>query len=206
LPTCPRLKEDTMQEHLVPEYVESREFSSSLRGYDKEEVDAFLSSLAAEIREYQRASSEQLYQNLGEEMGALLQHAKDSGDAMRKEAEEDAAATRHSAESDAQRTRAEAEQKASEIRAAANEEAAQKIKEAEDRVRELESMERDARERLRSLRAEVETVSARLSSLDTVEPAAGSEAGPQIRPVETAEVRLEEGHEAEIGSHNHPAH
>jgi cell division initiation protein len=196
-----------MQEHLVPEYVESREFSTSLRGYDKEEVDAFLSTLAAEIREYQRASSEQLYQNLGEEMGALLQHAKDSGDAMRKEAEEDAAAARHAAETDAQRTRADAEHKASETRAAAEADATERIKEAEERVRELEVLEREGRERLRLLRAEIEALATHLGTLESAEHPTTENVSMGSAGGQATEINLDETNDVEFGSdRRQPAH
>lgn len=205
LANLPRVKEGVMQEELVPEYVEGREFSTSLRGYDREEVDGFLSSVAAELREYQRASSERLYQNLGEEMGALLQHAKDSSDAMRKEAEEDAAAIRHAAESDAQRTRADAEHRASEIRAASEAEATERIKEAEDKVRVLEDLERDVRLRVRSLRVEIEGVASELIALEAAdEPAETAQTGPPTG--ETAQIALEEDEEIVLGSHEQPAH
>jgi cell division initiation protein len=200
----PRVKGGKMQEELVPEYIEGRDFSTSLRGYDKGEVDSFLSSIAAEIRDYQRANSERLYQNLGEEMGSLLQHAKDSSDAMRKEAEEDAAAIRHTAESDAQRTRADAEHKSSDIRAAAEADAAERIKEAEDRVRALESVERDARERVRALRGELEVVAAQLTALqgesgetDLVQPGLTDE---------SAQIDLDEDREIALGSNEQTAH
>jgi cell division initiation protein len=193
-----------MQEELVPEYIEGREFSTSLRGYDKGEVDSFLSSLAAEIRDYQLANSERLYQNLGEEMGSLLQHAKDSGDAMRKEAEEDAAAIRHSAESDAQRTRADAEQRASEIRSAAEAEATERITEAEDRVHALEKVEREARERVRALRAELEVVTAQLSGLQD-ESGEAPPAPPDLTD-ETSQIDLEEAREIPLGSSEQTTH
>jgi DivIVA domain-containing protein len=166
-----------MHEELSADNVEAQSFSSARRGYEKAEVDAYLHSLAEEIRAYQAASTERLYQNLGEEMGGLLQHARDSADAMLKEAEEEAAATRHKAERDAHETRAEAQRQADEIRAAADADATERMKQADDKVRNLEGIETETRNRLAALRQEVEAVVTHLATLD--------------RP-QTSEVRLDE--------------
>lgn len=169
-----------MQPELSADDIEAQSFSSVRRGYDKDEVDTYLRSLAEEIRAYQAASAERLYQNLGEEMGSLLQHARDSADAMLKEAEEDAAARRHKAERDAHETRAEAQRQADEIRAAAEADASERIKQADDKVRSLEGLETETRNRLVSLRQEVESVVSHLATLDSDQ---------------TTEVQLDEEHE-----------
>jgi DivIVA domain-containing protein len=180
-----------MHEELSADHVEAQSFSSARRGYDKEEVDTYLRSLADEIRAYQAASTERLYQNLGEEMGGLLQHARDSADAMLKEAEEDAAATRHKAERDAHETRAEAQRQADEIRAAADADATERIKQADDRVQSLEGIETDTRNRLVALRQEVESVVTHLASLDRPQ-ADEVQLDEQAPTDEPLEVRLED--------------
>ncbi|MGH2786522.1 MAG: DivIVA domain-containing protein [Actinomycetota bacterium] len=186
-----------MQQELSAEDIESQSFSTGRRGYDKEEVDAYLRALADEIREYHATSAERLYQNLGEEMGALLQHARDSADAMIKQAEEDAAAARHQAEREAHETRAEGQRQADEIRAASEAEAANRIKKADDEVTRLEGVEADARERLSSLRHEIESV---VSQLGSLEPAQTGDIRVDDEEAaatkEAVEVRLEESPES----------
>jgi cell division initiation protein len=166
--------------------IEARSFSMARRGYDREEVDSYLRSLAEEIRAYQAESAERLYQNLGEDMGGLLQHARDSADAMLKEAEEQAAATRHKAEQDGSETRAEAQRQADEIRAASEVDAAERIKVANDKVQHLERIEAETRSRLVALRTEVESVVTQLTTLDATPAVAEEEAATK----EPQEVRL----------------
>jgi DivIVA domain-containing protein len=167
-----------MREALSPEELENAGFSTSLRGYDRDEVDAYLRSVAAELRESQKQRSEKLYETLGEEMGSLLQHARDSADEMTSQAQADAARVRDEAAADAARTREEAAadgrairdeatHQASEIRAAAERDAAQRIGEAEMRVAELEDIEAQARERIQTMRAELEALSERLRPLES---------------------------------------
>src|SRR5918992_594028 len=78
-----------MKESVSPDQIERATFGMTLRGYDRDEVDIFLRRVADELRESQRLRSEKLYENLGDEIGTLLQHAKDNADAMTKQAEED---------------------------------------------------------------------------------------------------------------------
>jgi DivIVA domain-containing protein len=183
-----------MQQELSADAVESQSFSTGRRGYEKEEVDAYLRGLAEQIRAYQAASSERLYQNLGDEMGGLLQHARDSADAMLKQAEEDASATRHQAERDAHETKAEAQRQADQINATAEADAAAQIKAADDKVQHLEGVESDARDRLSSLRLEIEAL---VTHLGTLETAGATDVSP------AAEVRLED--EAEDAPIDQPA-
>jgi DivIVA domain-containing protein len=184
---------------LSADNVETQSFSSVRRGYDKEEVDSYLRSLAEEIRAYQAESAERLYQNLGEEMGGLLQHARDSADGMLKEAEEQAAATRHTAEQEGNETRAEAQRQADEIKAAAEADAADRIRVANDRVQYLEGVETEARARLVALRREVESVVTQLSSLDAMQT---GKAKPTEETAieEPQEVRLEDDAESVTAS------
>lgn len=181
-----------MNEELSADDIEAQSFSTGRRGYDKEEVDEYLRSLAGEVRAYQSASSERLYQSLGEEMGSLLQHSRDSADAMLKEAEENAAATRHVAEQDAHETRAEAQRQADEIRAAAESDAEQRIKEADDKVRYLEGIEAESRDRLTSLRQEIQSVVTHLATLDATQPSQVQLDEEQEATNEALEVRLED--------------
>jgi DivIVA domain-containing protein len=177
-----------MQVSLSPESIESKEFSSTLRGYDRDEVDAYLRALADDLRRFKEGSSERLYENLGEEMGGLLQHARDSADEMLRQAEEDAARVRQQAQSEAQtmkahaesqasemraaaeagarETRAEASRDADETRAAAEADAKRRTDEATEKVRGLEREEIEALDRLRELREVIESVAERLRNLE----------------------------------------
>lgn len=123
------------------EELENTTFSTALRGYDRDEVDAFVRSVAQEMQELHQVRNEKQYENLGVEMGTLLQHARDSADAMTQQAEQQAAEVRAAADADAQKIREEAtarardlqqqtEQKASETRSQAEQEASTRIAEA----------------------------------------------------------------------------
>lgn len=169
-----------MREASSNEELENTTFSTTLRGYDRDEVDAFVRTVAQEMRELHHGRTEKLYESLGEEMGGLLQHARDSADEMTRGAEKQATATRSQAEADAQQARQEAEadaqktredaaaralelqqkagQQASETRAEADREASTRIAEATDRVRQLEETEGQARARVKSLREEVASI------------------------------------------------
>jgi DivIVA domain-containing protein len=196
-----------MQHALSPEELESITFSTSLRGYDRDEVDEFLRTLAADLKESQKARADRLYENLGEEMGGLLQHARDSADQMlqeaeaearrlREEAQEEARRTREAAaaharstkeesEMTAQRTIEDANLRARETRDEAEHDAAVRIEATEARVRKLEETEADVRERIRVLRLHLVSLSDQLQEI--------------AAPAETEEVVLAE-EESETGS------
>jgi cell division initiation protein len=177
-----------MREASSNEELEKTTFSTALRGYDRDEVDAFVRMVAQEMRELHHGRTEKIYESLGEEMGGLLQHARDSAEAMTREAEEQAAATRAQAEADAQRTREEslthardlqqrAEQEASETRAEAEGDASRRIAEATERVRELEGVEGRARARINSLLEELDSI---INNLRVIQ------SGPENEPAEKA--------------------
>ena len=177
-----------MKESVSPDQIEKATFGMTLRGYDRDEVDIFLRRVADELRESQRLRSEKLYENLGDEIGTLLQHAKDNADAMTKQAEEDsariradaeaasremraeaendAASKRAMAEGDAERMRADAEQDAATTRRDADRDATQRIKEAEAKVAELQEAEDSLRDKLAMLRADLEGLTDQLRRLE----------------------------------------
>jgi DivIVA domain-containing protein len=177
-----------MKESVSPDQIEKAAFGTALRGYDRDEVDIFLRRVADELRESQKLRSERLYENLGDEIGTLLQHAKDNADAMTKQAEEDsariradaeaasremradaerdAAATRAQADGDAQRMRADAEQDAATTRREADQDATQRIREAEARVAELQEAEDSLRDKLAMLRSDLEGLTEGLRRLE----------------------------------------
>ena len=177
-----------MRDALTPDQLENVSFTTTLRGYDRDEVDAFIKNVQVALKEAERQRSERLYAHMGEEIGNLLQHAKDSAEEMQKEAEADAARMRADAETDAARTRdeaqadahtmradaqadaknmrAEAESDAASTRTTANEDAARRTKEADDRVAELEAEEAEARNRIQTLRAQLEEIAGHLRPLE----------------------------------------
>lgn len=147
-----------MLEPLSPQDIEKADFAIAMRGYDREEVDGFLRAMAQEQRTLleelttAKRGAEQSYLALGDEIGGLLQHAKDVADDMVKKADEEAARLLDDARQAAERTTSESEQRAAEIRAEAQKDAAECVADATEKVSALQESERDARERLHSLR------------------------------------------------------
>ena len=58
-----------MKESVSADQIEKASFGTTLRGYDRDEVDIFLRRVADELRESQKLRSERLYENLGDEIG-----------------------------------------------------------------------------------------------------------------------------------------
>lgn len=158
-----------MEDDVMLEGLEDRTFTTKMRGYDPDEVRALLSVVARALRD-QKKQAETAYQAVGEEMGEMLQQARDRADAMIADAEQRAAdlvaqanaiaeekrgaaqaeatATRAAADHDAARARAEAEQAAAHIERLANDEAARVAADAARAAEELRSQaQRDADER-----------------------------------------------------------
>ena len=181
-----------MGEAMSAKDIERADFAVALRGYDREEVDAFLRQVAGEHRRLSEAldasqrNVDKPYQSLGSDMGELLQHAKDSADAIRRRAEEDGKQVRQEAKKDAAATREKAEHDAEGVRKAADYEASERIKEAERRARQLMEVEAEARHRLRDIRAELATV------VEGMERAEASLAQPQGAPRSDASAQTDD--------------
>jgi DivIVA domain-containing protein len=143
---------------MTPEEIQAAEFTVAVRGYSREEVEEFLSALAQDQRtllealENAKREAEQTYLALGDEIGGLLQHAKDVADGMVKKAEEEASRLREEARSSAERSKSEAEQLAARIVQTAKQEADECIAEGRETVSEFQEAERRSRERLQNLR------------------------------------------------------
>jgi len=203
-----------MAEQLVPEDIENVTFQTSLRGYDRDSVDIFLQEVAtayeAAYSEVQavRAGAQKPYRSLGEEMGDLLQHAKDSAESTKKAAEAEAQRLREQATEDAEATVKAAESQASEIRAAAERDASQKIEDAAETVAQLEAMEKEAREELKTLRVRLDGITTQLRALEAVETEEPAQKVEEIEPPppyvprleETMEVSLEDSNGNSVGS------
>ncbi|MDP9225729.1 MAG: DivIVA domain-containing protein [Actinomycetota bacterium] len=166
-----------MRESITPEDIKGANFSVAIRGYDRGEVEAFLRDVAAGVSAL-LDSSEKPYQSLGEEVGELLQQAKDAADKLFSEARDEAAALVQSAQDDATALRDEAEAHAQQVReyadgevarkiAQADEEAANRIGAADARAQELSTTEVEARQRISALRTELEAVGETLRRLGT---------------------------------------
>jgi cell division initiation protein len=185
-----------MAKGVSPEAIEKTDFPTSLRGYDKEEVDAYLRMVAAEHRKLLEASrtartgSDKPYHRLGEDVGELLQHAKDSSDRLKERAEEDAARVREEAKKVAKETKEKARKDAKEIREAAHYEASERIKDAQRGVDELRKTEAAISERLEEMRAGLRAV------LEQLDGAAAADEAPKLTIEEPA---------AEGGAEDKPA-
>ncbi len=147
---------------LTPEEIGEKEFLVGLRGYDKDEVRAFLQQVSAEVRRAAEAAETAAetatpdatdaapaegtapaepaptdWANVGEEIAAVLRTAHEQATTLRADAQRDVAALRSQAEDDAEAKRAEAERKhaeAEEKLGAAQTEALNLVAEAQSRV------------------------------------------------------------------------
>jgi DivIVA domain-containing protein len=142
---------------LTPEAVAGASFGSSLRGYNHEEVRAFLARVAQALREVrlaegtQRARAEaaearvgkvdeeDVTRYLGEEAVGVLNAAREAAADMRAKAEEAAAQARRIADEDAARLRGQAEDEVARAGREASEEVATLRRDAADEVARLRS-------------------------------------------------------------------
>ena len=171
-----------------PEEIESKEFLITLRGYDKDEVQAFLRAVAADYRSIADSSkgggmaapvsTSNPFESLGEEVGTVLKVARESANALRQKAEDEAAAARRRAEEEsaalrnaassaAKRLTEEAERHAIEVRAAAEREAGDRLRETARRVERLQGTETKLRQRLYSLEMMLQSMRQELDAADT---------------------------------------
>jgi DivIVA domain-containing protein len=139
-----------MVKELSPIEIERTDFSTSLRGYDRSEVDAHLRMISLHVAEAEADLREHAYAHLGEEMGRLLQHSREAADQMLADASAEAARLKEIAEK----------------------EAADLIAAARERVRVLRGSEREARQRMTELSARLGELHMNLAEMGQ-EPAAG---------------------------------
>jgi DivIVA domain-containing protein len=111
---------------LTPEEIAEKEFLVGLRGYDKDEVRAFLNQVAqafaaasggsapAAAAAPAAASGGTDWSNVGDEIAAVLRTAHEQAATLRADAERDVASLRSQAEADAETKKAAAERKHSE--------------------------------------------------------------------------------------------
>jgi DivIVA domain-containing protein len=168
------------------EGLERVEFATAIRGYDKHEVDTFLRELAAEHNRMMaeldaaRNSAEKSYLEMGEEVGDLLQHARDTADQIMKLAEEESAAIKDGARRAAEKTASEAARHADEVRSAAETSALRKIREAQDKLRQLKAAEQEVRARMRTIAETIHSLSIQIADIEStteIDVAARDDAG-----------------------------
>src|SRR5215207_9867385 len=148
---------------VTPEDVHQARFSTRVRGYDRDEVDAFLLVLATELE--QLIENQQLLQNqstavveeeepyaqLGSDAGKLMQLARDHADRMKNETLAEIAAARAAAEREVAELIERAETEASALREMAERDA-KSLRDDADRVH------ADAQTRAREVEIESENV------------------------------------------------
>jgi DivIVA domain-containing protein len=189
------------------EEIENKEFLITLRGYDKDEVKAFLRAVAADFKasadspgEVPDAGGGNAFEALGADIGHVLQVAKQSADsvkakaegdstAMRKRAEEEAKSLRDAASSAARRLTEEAERHAVQVRATAEREASERTRDSQRRVERLQSVESKLRQRLYALEMMLQTMRQELEESD----ASGNGKSGDATPALTSAARAPKG-------------
>jgi DivIVA domain-containing protein len=168
----------------TPEEIDSKEFLITLRGYDKDEVKAFLKAVAADYRAAVDSAAPppeapgNAYEALGKDIGQVLQVAKQSADHLKKKAEEEATSMRRRAEEEANTLRdaasgaanrltQEAERHAVQVRAEAERDASERTTDANRRVEKLQSAESKLRQRLYALEMMLQSMRQELESGDS---------------------------------------
>jgi DivIVA domain-containing protein len=186
-----------MQPELTPEEIETASFTIGLRGYDKQEVEDYLVAVADHVRLISDASRS-AYVDLGEEMGELLQHARDSADEMTRKSQEEITALRAQADAEAtdkrreadeyrQRAKDEVGEEVKRIREGAEEQARGIIEDAQQRIVTLQQEEVEARERIRALRLQLLEVTLKLQRFEVAEETEEDEDEEEAAPSEEPE-------------------
>ena len=166
-----------------PDDIERKEFDQGMRGYDKDQVRAFLNEVAADYRAALRLGN---YEAVGEEVGRILQTVNDSAAALRSKAtseaeeilaraeadarqlkdgaQEDATKLRNQAEVEARGLREHTDQQVKELVDEAEKRVQDMIREADQRVETLRQAERDLRGRLDRAREMLTSISDQLDA------------------------------------------
>jgi DivIVA domain-containing protein len=115
--------------------IANKKFTVVMRGYDRDEVDEFLSKLELSFKgalhEATQISASDLAARLGQEVGSVLASAEQAADKVRRSAAQDAARIRGQAEHEASAIRQAALEEVEALPRAAAEEAEEIIKQAE---------------------------------------------------------------------------
>lgn len=165
-----RQKTTGRERPVQPEEIEGREFFVGLRGYDKDEVNAFLAEVAAELRSLQDeldevraggapaapAEARDDFEDLGANVAAILRTAKESASAMVSDAEGQAAQIRADAEAYAEARRHAADEYAEGKRREGDEAYAEASQRAHDAQEHANRLVQEAEERARIIVADGE--------------------------------------------------
>jgi colicin import membrane protein len=139
-------------------------FPSSRRGYDKQEVEKFLSRLADWLEtgagdESRSDTVKRELERVGERTGAILAQAEESAQQIRAEAEEEARGTVNTASMQAEETRAETERYVAETRTSADAYAQQTRQSTEEEAAATrQQAEQDARETVATAQAQARRI------------------------------------------------
>ncbi len=166
-----------MADDVTPKDVRARRFETTRRGYDRTEVDAYLSSLANDIERLnarlERRKTKELKVGLddpealalelgtiGGEVASILEAARAAADGMRRRANEDVTSWRTTTERETQALSADAIEQSQSMRAAAWNEGTSMLSSA---IAEAEDLIESAREDALFIRAEAEREAIRLT-------------------------------------------
>ena len=141
----------------APHEIENKRFVVALRGYQTDEVEAFLRAVAADYRAVLGAAGEPA-ESLVEirlETERMLQFAREAED-TRQKAEQEAAELRRLAQEEATALRESAARESAELRATTNREAEACFAEIARRADELQQGETRLRQQLRSIEVALE--------------------------------------------------
>jgi DivIVA domain-containing protein len=171
-------------ERITAEGIENVQFPMRVRGYDREEVDAFLGVVATEVRALLEARASAStdeeeadpYAKLGSDAGRLMQLARDHADRIERESREQLAAERAAADAEIAELKEHAETEAAALREMALRDVTAMRDEA-DRVR----SDAEVRSAEMTIEAENEAARARESA-----QAARREAEAEIRDLKAA--------------------
>jgi len=193
---------------VLPEDIEGKEFLVSVRGYDRGEVQAFLREVAEHYRKALGGAppEPESFEALGQEIGNILQAARESADAIVRDAQARSDALVKEAESEAEAIRGRLEQERGSvetaargvrerpaadadihvqgIRAPAEREATRQSAEVAARVEQLQETETKLRQRLYALQVIVQSLREDLESAvrGAPTPAASRPAAPGPEP------------------------
>jgi DivIVA domain-containing protein len=132
---------------LTPEEIRAQKFPVALRGYEKEDVDAFLERVAEDYESAMTAfaSAGDPYAAVGREVGDVLRSAKHSAQVLRDEAAAESGTLRREAAEEAVEVRRRAAEEAAATLEGAREKAMALGREAERLVKSAKDQAREAR-------------------------------------------------------------
>jgi cell division initiation protein len=158
-----------------PDEIERASFSTAFRGYEPQEVHDYLRNLAEGMRAAIAEAQESAYENLGEDIGRLLQNAKETADDIVAKAQEKANMIDAETRRQASKMRKDIENHARQMREATERETTQRVEQAKAEIVRLSEAEAEVRDRIDALRAELEEVSHHLAR--ALQPVAREDAG-----------------------------